>query len=153
MPGLSPSQEVLDSPEYGVLTKYLAGDIQTEADALDAFCQPIENKYMQTANPPDVEGLLWRAWESVVAVAASTAYGSRNRQKLADSFMLDLLYRPTLSKDGQDCVVEGMTVWRDLPVFGWELREAWDLGSSSQPYGMDAVTDSCQCRSRDKQQR
>jgi len=43
--------------------------------------------------------------------------------------MVSLTSRPTLSKGDSTCKIDDMTVWRDLPVFGWQLREAWNLGT------------------------
>ena len=128
MSELSASQEVLDSAEYDTLTKYLAGDIKDLAAALAAFAKPVEDKYMSTGDASDVQGLLSLSWDSVVAIAASTAYTSPRRQKLAD-FLVRLAYRPTLMRDGEVCQISGMTVWRDLPTLGWEIRDAWNFGT------------------------
>lgn len=127
MPGLSPSEEVLDSPQYGVLTSYAASDDQTPGEAIEVFCQPIEGKYITTSNSSDIEELLWRAWRALIAVAAGTSHHCAGHRRLA-KLVVDLQKRPNLEKDGQPCVVQSMTVWQDLPLFGWEMREAWNAG-------------------------
>lgn len=128
MPGLSPSNEILHSKEFVALSKHLSGHHTSLGEALDAFCEPVEDKYMKTENPADVEGLLWKAWQAIVAVAASTPHTSPNRQKLVD-FLLGLEHRPVLMKGGDVCEIQGLKVWKDLPVLGWELRETWNFGT------------------------
>lgn len=127
MPGLNPSQEVLDSPQYEALSSYLA-DANSDLDgALNAFCRPIEDRYKTISDDAHVDSLLWIAWQGVVAIAASTPYSSDNRDKLV-KFVVRSLYRPNLINDDRTCEIHGMIVWRDLPVLGWELREAWNFG-------------------------
>lgn len=127
MSGLTASQQVLGSPEYNALTKYLSGNIRDLVTAVDAFAESVEDEYKKTANSSDVEALLWRAWEGVVAIAASTSYTSSRRQKLTD-FLVMLAYRCSAANGSQGFQFEGMKVWRDLPVLDWELREAWSFG-------------------------
>jgi hypothetical protein len=125
---LETSQQLLDSPQYAALTLYLADTRPDEDGAIDAFCQPIEDKYKSTSSPSCVEELLWVAWQALVAIAASTPYSSPSRETLA-RLLVRFVYRPTLTNDGQTCDVDGMVVWRDLPVLGWELRAAWKFGA------------------------
>ena len=58
---------------------------------------------------------------------------NKTSQKLVD-FVLSLQRRPILQKDDQTCQVQGMAVWKDLPTFGWSVRDAWNLGM----YGLHA---------------
>lgn len=94
---------------------------------MDAFCRPIEDKFMNTSRSEAVESLLLDAWSAVIAVASATAHSIESRQKLAD-FVIALEYRPTLMKGDQICVLHGAKVWKDLPIFGLQMREAWNLG-------------------------
>ena len=127
MAGLTASQQVINSPQYQALSIYLS-DPEPELDgALDTFCQPIEDRFISNSSNSDVESSLWTAWQGVVAIAASTSYSDSNRAKSAN-FLVRLLYRPHLVSSGQICEIDGMVVWRDLPVLGWELREAWNFG-------------------------
>jgi hypothetical protein len=127
MSALGISQKVMDSKEHAELTKWTSGEHHTIGDALDAFCEPVETKYFNTQSSSDVEGMLWTAWQAVVGKAAVTPYGSEQQHRLVD-FVTNLAFRPTLSKDDQICKIDDMTVWRDLPVLGWEIREAWNFG-------------------------
>jgi hypothetical protein len=131
MSGLTASQQVTNSPQYQALSIYLS-DPEPEIDgALDAFCQPIEDQFISNSSTSNVEGSLWTAWQGVVAIAASNSYSDPNRAKSA-SFLVQLLYRPNLVSGDQTCEIDGMVVWRDLPVLGWELREAWNFGMSTR---------------------
>lgn len=128
MSGLTVPQQVLASQEYTALKNWLSGETAEVGDVLDDFCQPVENKFFDTQSAEDAQGLLWSAWQAVVGEAATTPYTSQHRQKLVD-LMVSLTSRPTLSKGDSTCKIDDMTVWRDLPVFGWQLREAWNLGT------------------------
>lgn len=121
------SQQVLDSKAYAALSKWLSGHTKTMGEAVDAFCQPVEDKFFQTQKSSDAEGMLWTTWQGVIGQAAATPHTSPQRQKLVD-FVVSLTSRPTLSKGDSTCQIDNMTVWKDLPVLGWELREAWNLG-------------------------
>lgn len=118
--------ELPDGPQNNNLTKYLNGR-KTLESALDDFCRPVEDKFMNTSKSESVETLLLDTWTAVIAVASATARTSENRQKLAD-FMLALQYRPTLMKGDEVCQLHGMKAWKDLPEFGVQMREAWNLG-------------------------
>lgn len=129
MAGLEASQQVLDSPQYEAITTYLADTTPDTDGTIEAFCQPIEEKYQSTSSSSDVEELLWTAWQAVVAIAASIPYSSTSRETLA-SLLVQLAYRPALTNDGQTCEIDSMVVWRDLPILGWELREAWNFSTT-----------------------
>lgn len=122
------SSEIKETPHYGALARYIAAETSLE-DALDAFCEQVESKYLDTKNPEDLEELLWQGWRAVITMAASQPHASGSRQKLVD-FMLELQKRPKLVNDGETCAVQGGKVWEDLPVLGMEMREAWNLGTS-----------------------
>lgn len=119
------NSQVREAPQFDAITQYIEDGIQRTGDALNAFCEPIEDRYMATSNPSEIEGLLWSAWRCVVVSAAATDHEYRGQQKLVD-FIFEVQRRPTLEKDGQACEVQGMTVWRDLPILVWEMREAWN---------------------------
>lgn len=108
------------------LTRYLNGHKSRE-QALDAFCEPTEDKFMNTSKSEAVETPLQEAWTAVITVASATAHTSANRQKLAD-FVVALQYRPTLTKGEHTCELHGGKVWKDMPDFGMQMREAWNLG-------------------------
>lgn len=119
-------EELPDTPQNNNLTKYL-NDRTSLEHALDAFCRSIENKFMITRKSESVESLLLEAWAAVIAVASSTAHTSEKRQKFAD-FMIALQFRPTLMRGDETCQLHGEKVWKGLPEFGMQMREAWNLG-------------------------
>jgi len=133
MSPLHPTKKLREEPQYQLLNQY-AHDNGTRSpeSTLDAFCEPIENRYLETTNPADVEELLWSAWQCLIGCAAATPSESAGQQKLVD-LVLRLQHRAALGKEGEVCHVQGGVVWRDLPVFGWQMREAWNAGEYLVP--------------------
>lgn len=129
--------ELPDAPQINNLTRYLNGRKSLE-QTLDAFCQPVEDKFMNTSKSETVEPLLLEAWSAVITVASATAHASENKQKLAD-FVVALQYRPTLWKGESVCQLHGEKVWKDLPEFGLQMREAWNLGKLLERQGVLSV--------------
>lgn len=127
----SAHEELPDTPQSTNLTKYLHGRKSLQ-QAVDTFCQPVENKFMDTSRSEAVESLLLEAWSAVVAVAGATPHASENRQKLAD-FVMALTDRPTLMKGDQTAELYGRKVWRGLPGLGLQMREAWNMGKFVSP--------------------
>lgn len=123
--------ELPSTPQTESLKNYLNGTISYE-EALDTFCGPVEDKFMNTAKSEAVESLLIDTWKTVIAFAEATPHASENRQKLAD-FVIALQYRPTLMKGEHTCQLNGGKVWKDLPGFGMQMREAWNLGTAILP--------------------
>lgn len=125
MGGIEPDHELKHSHEYRALTIYLSNKPQALGAALESFCKPTEEAFM---NSSEVEAQLWRVWKAVVAAATQTPHDSPGHQKLAD-FVLQLRNRPVLERQGKVCKVWGdAVVWKDLPIFGPEMREAWNEG-------------------------
>jgi len=127
---LHPTTKLRENPQYQLLSAY-AHDNGTAnpQSTLDAFCEPIENRYREeTTNPSDIEELLWPAWQCLIACAAATPHNSKGQQKLVE-LVLGVQQRPALEKRGGEvCRVQDGVVWRDLPIFGWQMREAWNAG-------------------------
>ncbi|KAI6897194.1 hypothetical protein D0869_13368 [Hortaea werneckii] len=133
MSPLHPTEKVRSQPQYQLLSNLANGNDggASHESTLDAFCEPVETRYKQTTNPSDVEELLWPTWQCLIACAAATPHesSSEGQQKLVD-LVLGLQHRPVLEKDGEVCYVREGVVWRDLPVFGWQMREAWNAAAS-----------------------
>jgi hypothetical protein len=129
MAGLSPTDDVRNSQAYAALAQYLSGQA-TVADTQDLFCGPVKDAYNASGGSADVEDLLNQSWRAVITLAASSPHGNPAHRKLED-FLLSLQGRRDVEIENEQCVVQGMTVWRDLPFFGWQLREAWN----SSEYG------------------
>lgn len=124
--GLEGSNTIKQCPQYAALSDYLSNKCDLDG-ALDAFCAPAENEWMSSTNAEEVEEQLTLGWRSIISQAAQTSFKDAAQQNLAD-FVIRLQQRPTLQKDSKTCQVQGMTVWKDLPTFGWSIRDAWNLG-------------------------
>lgn len=127
MGGIEPDHEVKHSHEYRALTTYLSNKPQPLNDAQESFCKPTEEIFMSSQSASEVETQLWRVWKAVVATATQTPHDSPAQQKLAD-FVLELRNRPTLERQGKVCKVWEAVVWKDLPILGPQMREAWNDG-------------------------
>lgn len=131
MGGIEPDHDLKHSHEYRALTTYLSNKPQALDTALESFCKPTEESFMSSQSASEVESQLWRVWKAVVAAATQTPHDSPAHQKLAD-FVLQLRNRPVLERQGKTCRVWGESVvWKDLPIFGPEMREAWNEGEFS----------------------
>lgn len=128
---LKASEEIKSTVEWLSLHKFLQGHNDLEATQ-DKFCEPVEDDYMSKQNADDVEALLWTAWKAITGTAVHTPFESDRRQRLAD-FVLSLKTRPDLVKGDAVCKVWDATVWKDLPVFGAQLRDVWNYGKITAP--------------------
>jgi len=127
MGGIEPDHEVKHSHEYRALTTYLSNKPQPFSNAKESFCKPTEEIFMSSQSASEVESQLWRVWKAVVATATQTPHDSPAQQKLAD-FVLELRNRPVLERQGKVCKVWEAVVWKDLPILGPQMREAWNDG-------------------------
>lgn len=130
MSRLGPSEEIKASPEFQALHGYVSGHVSSLGSAQDKFCQSVEDKFMNTENPSDVEESLWRAWRAVTGVAAQTPFDSEQNHKLV-TMVVNLQTRPKLEKNGNTCQISDAVVWKDLPLFGMQMRESWNFRMSS----------------------
>lgn len=133
MGGIEPDHEIKHSHEYRAITTHISSKPQPLGAAIDAFCEPAEDKFMTTKSASEVEAQLWHSWKAVIAAATQTSHDSAGRQKLAD-FVLELPNRPALQHDGRVCKVWDAVVWKDLPVFGPAMREAWNASKCTSSY-------------------
>lgn len=133
------NSDIKSSSEFHALHGFLAGHASSESHAQEKFCEPVEDKYMQTQDNEAIEELLWTAWQAVIETAKATPHHSEKRQKLVD-FVLDIQKRPALAKDGKVCKVWDATVWADLPVFGAQVRENWNSSKHSMSDDCTSLT-------------
>lgn len=117
---------------YGAL---IAGYLRAApASALDEaiarFVAPVRSAFVRDQAPESViEGMLWAAWEPVL-VAVGTASAAR-QDRLVD-LLAGIRSQGVLTRGQgrQECVIwGGLKVFTDLPCFGAQLREAWDMGA------------------------
>ncbi|RMY45886.1 hypothetical protein D0863_15951 [Hortaea werneckii] len=134
MSPLHPTSKLRENPQYQLLSAYAHDNGTANPEStLDAFCEPIENRYYEaTTNPSDIEELLWPAWQCLIACAAATPHESAAGQQKLVELVLRVQRRPALEKKGggEVCSVQDGVVWRDLPIFGWQMREAWNAAAS-----------------------
>lgn len=100
----------------------------TATDITERFCEPVEHQYASTGKADELEEQLITGWQALIARAAETSFKDLSMPKLVD-FVTALQQRPDLEKDGQKCNVQDMTIWKDLPLFGWQMRDAWNFGT------------------------
>ena len=113
------------SLEYEAITAYLHDDIDLPA-AVDIFCKPVETAVLDSTR--SIEEQLRRAWQAVIAIASSIEHSSGSRPQLVE-FVLRVSERSMAkSTAGRECVTQNAKIWEDLPFFGTEMREAWNLG-------------------------
>lgn len=127
--GFAAPEKVQQSPQYAALEGLTTG--AAEASPLQRFCAPVEQKLQSSSPSDDVEGELYKGWIAVMSRAAATSYTEGGRSALA-AFLVSLTQKRA---DGQQAnsdygVVHGMKVWQDLPLFGWQVRDAWNFGMS-----------------------
>lgn len=128
-PGFGASQHTQQSSQYAVLTDYLSGNASTSEEILENLIGPVEKEVSSSGDLGKVEERLTTTWRSIVAKAAETPFTDPSISKLVD-LVVALQNRPDVQKDNKAFQVQEMTIWRDLPMFGWQMREAWNLGTS-----------------------
>lgn len=124
--GFAASEKVQQSPQYAALEGLTTG--AAEASPLQRFCAPVEQKLQSSSPSDDVEEELYRGWKAVISRAAATSYTEGGRSALV-AFLVSLTQKRS---DGEQAnsdygVVQGMKVWQDLPLFGWQVRDAWNF--------------------------
>lgn len=128
--GLVASSEIQQTPQYAALGGLTTG--AAEANPLQRFCDPVEQKLQSNGNTEDAEEELNKGWKAVIARAADTPHTEGGRSALA-AFLVSLTQKRA---DGQQAdshygVVQDMKVWQDLALLGWALRDAWNFGMTA----------------------
>lgn len=127
--GLGASQHTKQSSQYAVLGDHLSGNVSTSENILDKLSEPVEKEVNSSADSGEVEEHLTTTWNSIISKAAETPFTDPSMPKLVDLVMA-LQNRPDLQRDSKAFQLEDMTIWRDLPMFGRQMRAAWNLGLS-----------------------
>ncbi|KAM3416182.1 hypothetical protein BST61_g7789 [Cercospora zeina] len=129
--GLVANETVRQSPQFIALEGLLTTTV-AEANPLQRFCDPVEQKLQSNANDnaDDVAEELNIGWKAIITKAAATPHedNSGGRSALA-AFLVSLSQKRA---DGQQPdssygTVHEMKVWQDLPTFGWSVRDAWNF--------------------------
>jgi len=120
--------EPIDEYYDTVINAYLASDDAGALDeALARFVAPVNAAFMESADPEDaVESILWAAWTALVGAAEASVDAAQTR-------LVELVTRisgqevPARADGRRECRVWGLRVYADLPVFGAQMREEWDV--------------------------
>jgi hypothetical protein len=116
----------LETPEFRLLNSYGSIDNISLASRL---CSAVTNAAETNQSEDDIEQLLWRLWNAVLAVASKTAPAEQG--KLAQ-LLQQMAKQGTLKNgDGKEVSVWDKKVWDDLPVFGAAAREVFNNGQST----------------------
>lgn len=127
--GLGASQHTKQSSQYTVLEDHLSGNVNTSEDVLNKFCEPVEKEVSSSGDAGEVEEHLNITWNAIISKAAETSFTDSSMSKLVE-LVTSLQARQDTQRDSKAFQLEDMTIWRDLPMFGRQMREAWNLGSS-----------------------
>lgn len=99
-------------------------DNGTIPDAIERFSKPASDAV--TANKTkEIEDSIWYGYNALIATAAGTSHDKQ--QQLVD-FVEHLRRKSLTNESGEEVKHEGKVVWKDLPTFGWVVRDAWNYG-------------------------
>ncbi|MFE9601416.1 DUF3632 domain-containing protein [Streptomyces hokutonensis] len=116
-----------------LLSGYLrTAPTMTTEEAVARFVAPVRSAFVDDqAAESTIEAMLWAAWYQVV-LAARTSSGI-SQEKIVD-LLTGIRNLGVLSRDQgrHRCEIwGGLKVFVDLPCFGAEMREEWNIGSDA----------------------
>lgn len=132
--GLTANQTVLESPQYAALDS-LTTPGAAEQNPIARFAEPVESQ-LKSGNSEEAEEELTKCWKAVIAKAAGSSHKEGAHSPLA-ALLVSLSQRRADEQkaDSSFGEVHGMKVWRDLPTFGWQVRDAWNFGECAVDVG------------------
>lgn len=104
-------------------------------EAVARIVAPVNAAFVESRDPEQaVETVLWAAWMSVVG-AAEASGGAAQERLVALVTKISGEDVPARADGRRDCRVWGLQVYADLPVFGAQMREEWDVtrDASAEP--------------------
>lgn len=117
----------MSSEEFKALKASLRTGSQP-AEAALSLTEPTRKVFSEGGSEDDIEESLWKAWYSVIDVAASTPH--RDQQPLVDTLLA--VQQRNIGKDeaASESTVWGnkVKIWKDMPLFGAATRQAWNRG-------------------------
>ncbi|KAF2770671.1 hypothetical protein EJ03DRAFT_310272 [Teratosphaeria nubilosa] len=131
MAELEVPKKIQKYPTYRSLNQYILGQTRDPEAARDEFCKPVETEIQDGGKAKDVEKSLGQQWQTLIAMASTIQYGDPVHSQLV-TFLQNIQDRPDVEQDGKPFQVQEMTVWKDLPLFGWEVREAWNGAATDE---------------------
>jgi len=117
----------MPSPEQESLTASLASKTEPRSAASN-FTGPARKTFAVGASESAIESCLSRGWNSIIDVAADTKHESQG--PLIDIVQAVQQQNLEEQEDASECTIWGekLKVWKDMPLFGPSLREAWNRG-------------------------
>ncbi|KAH9862960.1 hypothetical protein J1614_010689 [Plenodomus biglobosus] len=113
-------------PEYEVLCSFATTGEPFFQYLINNFVEPVSTGILN--DDQDSSEYVWSTCSTIVAAAGATAH---SHQISLVEFVL-MLQQQTLRMPETDEVLqhENEIIWRDLPVFGWVVRGAWNIAPS-----------------------
>ena len=121
----------MPSPEQESLTASLASKTEPRSAASN-FTEPARKTFAAGASESAIESSLSRGWNSIIDVAADTQHESQG--PLVDIVQAVQQQNLAEQEDASECTIWGekLKVWKDMPLFGPSMREAWNRGMYNQ---------------------
>lgn len=119
----------MTSTVHQTIKDYLtSNDEADQKQAIKTSASIVEEILQGTADESAMEERLWSLWRAVISAAKSTSYQDHHQKQKLAQYVLDLQARQTPSTPRSDQPsVQDMKLWSDLPIFGWALRDAWNV--------------------------
>ncbi|KAH8593783.1 hypothetical protein B0O99DRAFT_595895 [Bisporella sp. PMI_857] len=120
------------SEEYKALKEALASKTEPSA-AAHSLTKPTKQAFAQGGKDADLEEPLSQAWRSIIEVAAETPYQSQDALiKILKAVQQESLSEGDGSANKVEIWGEKVEVFKDLPLFGIAVRDAWNKRSGSK---------------------
>lgn len=121
--GMAADSTMSKLPESMVLHSFTrTGEPPLQA-VVDRFVKPVSIGSLK--DDQSISEYVWNTCDTIIAVAAGTAH---SHQAGLVQFILKLQQQmPKVAETGEVLEHENGVIWRDLPVFGWAARQAWNF--------------------------
>lgn len=118
----------MPTPELDSLQAALASKADTQTAAHN-FTDPARKMFAVGAAESAIESCLTRGWNSIIDLAADTHHESQG--SLVDTILAVQKQNIAEQEDASECTIWGekKKVWKDMPLFGPTMREAWNKGT------------------------
>jgi hypothetical protein len=128
-----PLPESLKTPEFTLLNT----PSRATTSITNQLTRAVNEAAAANASSDDIEGLLWRLWNAIIATASRTP---PQEQGQLSYLLQDIAAQRQLENgEGEEVEVWGKKVWSDLPIFGAAVREVFNSGESSRSIYLDTL--------------
>lgn len=130
--GMNISSQVADSEEYKALSSHLANPSNIDA-TLKQFTNPIyQARKDPSSSTDDLDEHLRRSWNSILLLASQEPHSSPQQDTLATLLQSLPTHPSPTDAGGKEVKVQGGKLWTDLPLFGQQVREAWNFPADKE---------------------